>query len=420
MKKLLLITVFALVLILSACNQTVDVVCGEGTVQVGDKCEVEITSCDTGYHIEDNECVADEVTCDAGYHLEEGSCVEDAVTCETGYHEEDGECVVDEVTCDAGYHEEDGECVLDAVVESPEWFAGWSLLMEPVGDKSLSDLVFTETGFSVYLGINNRVGIQMLNVTFDPGYMYEVTFDYSSSVAGKGIFVQLQGHGGYVFTNPGLITTESTETFSQILAYPPTAPGTTEGWLTIELTPSGVAGEVTIDNIEIIKTALPTCGENEVLKGTECIPSNNGFLPNGTPTAWFDGWEILTIPAGNKEISDLDFTETGYTMYLAEGERSGIQLLGYVFESGYTYELTFDYTASVAGRLVWVQMEALGGYGFTNTDTWTVAGTATFSQTLVIPDTYTPVEPGWIKLELAPGGQDNITIDNIQIIKTAN
>jgi hypothetical protein len=195
---------------------------------------------------------------------------------------------------------------------------------------------------------------------------------------------------------------------------------TNEGWLTLEITPSGIAGNVEITNIEIIKTALPTCNENEELSGIECIPANNGFTPNGTPTAWFDGWEILTIPAGDKDISDLDFTETGYTVYLNDNDRSGIQLMNYVFESGYTYELSFDYTAGVAGRLVWVQMEALGGYGFTNTDTWTVAGTGTFSQTLVIPSTYDPVEPGWIKLELSLGAQDNITIDSITITKTPN
>ena len=70
--------------------------------------------------------------------------------------------------------------------------------------------------------------------------------------------------------------------------------------------------------------------------------------------------------------------------------------------------------------MIWVQMVALGGYEFTNTTTWTVAGTGTFTQSLVIPSTYTPTEPGWIKLELTPGAMDNVTIENIVITKTAN
>jgi len=405
MKKYILIAVVSLVLALSACSTTMDVECGKGTVEVDGQCVVDTLDCNEGYHNEDGACVADETT----------------DTCEVGYHEEDGACVVDDTTetCEVGYHEEDGACVLDAQLEIPDWFDGWTILNEPVGDKALSDLTFTETGFSVYLSGESRVGIQMLDVALEPGFYYEVTFDYSSDVAGKGIFVQLQGHGGYEFTNPGVMTSTSSQTFSQLLPFPPESPGTTAGWMTIELTPS-IAGTVTIENIELIKTALPTCGENQVLSGIECIAANNGFLPNGIPTAWFDGWEILTIPPGNKEISDYNFTETGFTTYLNVGERTGIQFMNYVFESGYTYELSFDYTASVADRLVWVQMEALGGYGFTNTDTWTINGTGTFTQSLTIPSSYIPTEPGWIKLELAPGLLDNVTIDNIVITKTAN
>jgi hypothetical protein len=308
---------------------------------------------------------------------------------------------------------------MDAPIDLPDWFEGWSLLREPVGNKSLRDVTFTETGFSIYLSGDSRIGFTKTNLTLEPGYYYEVKFDYYSDVAGKGIFVQLQGHAGNVFTNPGIMTTGSQESFSQILPFPPTAWETNDGWLTIELMPS-IAGEVTIENIELIKTALPTCGANEVIKGIECVAANNGFLPNGTPTAWFDGWELLTVPGGNKEISDLNFTETGYTAYLDHGERTGIQLMDYAFESGYTYEISFDYTASEAGRMIWVQMEALGGYGFTNTDTWTIDGTATFTQSLVIPSSYVPSEPGWIKLELTPGALDNVTIDNIVITKTAN
>lgn len=405
MKKYILLIAVTLVLALSACTTTSEVNCGKGTIEVDGKCEVDTLECNTGFHNENGVCVVDE----------------EDVTCNAGYHEEDGVCVVDEedVTCNAGYHEEDGVCVADTVVELPDWMDDWMLLTEPVGNKTLNDLTYTETGFSIYLSGDSRVGITMPNVELTPGYYYEVKFDYSSDVAGKGIFVQLQGHGGYVFTNPGVMTTTSTETFSQILSFPPESVGTTVGWLTIELMPS-IAGEVTIDNIELIETALPTCAVNEVIKGIECVADNNGYLPNGTPTAWFTGWEILTVPTGNKDISDYEFSETGFTAYLDQGERTGIQFMDYLFESGYTYELSFDYTASEAGRMVWIQMEALGGYGFTNTDTWTINGTGTFTQSLEIPSTYTPTELGWIKLELTPGAMDNVTIENIVITKTPN
>lgn len=402
MKKYILIVTVSLVLALSACTTTTDVECGKGTVKIDGQCVVDTLDCDTGYHNEEGVCVVDE---------------EDA-TCNTGYHEENGVCIIDEVTCNTGYHEEEGACVIDVQQELPDWFDGWALLTEPVGNKTLNDLTFTETGFSIYLSGDSRVGITMNNVVLDPGYYYEVAFDYSSDVAGKGIFVQLQGHGGNVFTS-GATTTASAGTFSQILPFPPTATATTVGWLTIELMPS-IAGEVVIENIEIIKTALPTCGDNEKIKGIECVADNNGYLPNGIPTAWFTGWEILTVPGGNKDISDYEFSETGFTAYLDQGERTGIQMMDYVFESGYTYELSFDYTAAEAGRMIWVQMVALGGYEFTNTDTWTVNGTGTFSQSLIIPSTYTPTEPGWIKLELTPGAVDNVTIENIVITKTAN
>jgi len=386
MKKYILVMVVALVLALSACTSTTDVVCGKGTVKEDGKCVVATT-----------------VECDAGYHNEEGVCVIDE----------------EELTCDAGYHEEDGACVLDAVVELPDWMDDWMLLSEPVGNKTLNDLTYTETGFSIYLSGDSRVGITMPHVTLTTGNYYEVKFDYTSDVAGKGIFVQLQGHGGYHFTNPGVMTTTSTETFSQILPFPDTANTTNDGWLTIELMPS-IAGLVTIDNIELIETALPTCAANEKISGIECVLDNNGFSPNGTPTEWFTGWEILQGPAGDKDISDYEFSETGFTAYLDQGERTGIQMMDYVFESGYTYELSFDYTASEAGRQVWVQMVALGGYEFTVTDVLTINGTATFTQSLTIPSTYTPTETGWIKLELPPGAMDNVTIDNIVITKTAN
>jgi len=386
MKKFIGLLVITLVLTLAGCIQAIEIQCGAGTIE------------------------------------QDGQCVRETIECNTGYEEVGGVCVLieDDDTCEIGYHDEDGTCVVDEVVELPDWFADYKLLNEPVGDKTLDDLTFTETGFSVFVEVDKRVGIQQTGLTLEPGYYYEVNFDYSSDVAGKGLFVQLQGHGGYQFTNPGVITAASTQSFSQMLVMSPSSTLTNDGWFTIEITPSGVAGTVTINNIEIVKTALPTCGVNEVISGIVCIPANNGFLPNGTPTAWFDGWNILTNPSGNKDVSDYDFTETGYTVYLAEGERSGIELMNYVFESGYTYELSFDYTASVALRQIWIQMVALGGYEFTNTDTWTIDGTATFTQSLVIPSTYTPVEPGWIKLELTPGALDNITISNITITVTPN
>lgn len=403
MKKYILLIMIAMVLSLSACTQPTEVVCGEGTVKIDGKCELDTLKCDYGYHNEEGVCVLDE----------------EEVTCNDGYHEENGTCVVDVPTCNYGYHLEDNVCVIDPPLELPDWFEGWDLLTEPIGNKDLRDLEFSDTGFSIYLNGNSRVGITLDKVTLTPGYYYEVRFDYSADVAGKGLFVQLQGHGGNVFTSPNVMTTTSVETFSQILPFPPTANGTNDGWLTIELLPS-IAGEVTINNIQIIETALPTCGVNEVIKGIECVAANNGFLPNGTPTAWFTGWEILTNPGGNKDISDYEFSDTGFTAYLDAGERTGIQMMDYVFESGYTYELSFDYTASEAGRMIWVQMVALGGYEFTNTETWSVNGTETFTQSLTIPSSYVPVEPGWIKLELTPGALDNVTIENIVITKTAN
>lgn len=418
MRKYLLVFVVAVSLSLSGCDQTSQISCGEGTIKVDGQCVVEEVTCNDGFHIDNGTCVVDEVTCNDGFHNDNGTCVVDEVTCNEGYHESFGTCVVDELTCDVGLHVENNVCVIDT--EVPDWFEGWSILSEPVGDKTINDLNFTETGLSVFLEFNARTGIHLSNLTFEPGYSYEVKFDYSSAEAGKGLFVQLQAHSGYYFTNPAMITSGSDETFSQTLAYPFSAPGTTDGSLSIEFTPSGVVGTISIENIEIIKTPLPTCGENQVLKGLECVAANNGFEPNGTPTAWFEGWNILSVPTGDKEVSDYDFTETGFTVYLAVGERSGIELMDYVFESGYTYELSFDYTSSEALRMIWVQMEALGGYGFTNTDTWSVEGTGTFTQSLTIPSTYTPDIPGWIKLELAPGGMDNITIDNIVITKTAN
>ena len=455
MKKIIVIAVVLFGLILTGCTPAVEVSCGEGTVAVDGvcvpnttvTCEAGFTNvdgecvedevvceagfheengecvedelvCETGFHEENGQCVEDELVCETGFHEENGECVEDALVCEAGFHEENGQCVEDELVCEAGYHEENGSCVLDQVVEMPDWFTGWALLQEPAGNKSLNDYVFTENGFSITLTPDERTGIQIYNYVLEPGFSYEVSLNYSSSVPGRLLFVQLQGHGGYAFTAPAIVMSDSVQQFTETLVFSPEANYTENGWLTIELLPGGETSTITITDIEVTKTALPTCAENEELDGLTCIPKNNGFTPNGTPTAWFDGWEILTIPAGNKEIEDLDFTETGYTVYLGDGDRSGIQLLNYVFESGYTYELRFDYTASVAGRMVWVQMEALGGYGFTNTETWTIDGTATFSQTLEIPSTYNPVEPGWIKLEFAPGAQDNITIDNIQIIKT--
>ncbi len=473
MKKLIVVTVFISMLVLTGCTTQQEIKCGPGTEMVDGQCVAESVSCEDGFHEENGTCVQDELVCDEGYHDEDGTCVIDELVCDEGYHEENGACVIDELVCDAGYHEENGTCVLDDIVcdagyheengvcvedelvcedgyheedgtcvidelvcedgyhiefnqcvldnvDLPAWFDGWTLMTEPVGDLSLNALSFTETGFSVDLPAGKRVGIVQYNVELTAGYYYEVKFDYTSDTAGNAIFVQLQGHSGNVFTNSAVMTTESTESFSQILPMHPDTTSTTGGILAIELLPSGVPASISIDNIEIIEYAMPTCGENEVIKGIECVPANNGYLPNGTPTAWFDGWAILTVPAGNKEISDYNFTETGFTAYLDAGERTGIELMGYVFESGYTYELRFDYTASEAGRMVWVQMEALGGYGFTNTETWTVAGTGTFSQSLVIPDTYVTTETGWIKIELTPGALDNITIDNIEIIKTPN
>lgn len=405
MKRLALVVLFILSFVLSACTTQVDVTCGEGTVAFEGQC-----------------IPKDSVVCDDGYHNEEGQCIEDELTCDSGYIVEEGQCVVDEeeedLSCNPGYHEEAGTCVPNQVLETPDWFDGWTMLQEPSGNKSLSDYTFTENGFSVNLSADQRTGIQLSNVSFVPGYAYEVRFNYSSSTPGRLLYVQLQGHDGNVFTNPAIVMSDSVEQFSQALAYPPTANPQSNGWLTIELLPGGQTSTITITDIEVITTALPECGENEELDGFECIPTNNGFTPNGTPTAWFDGWQILTIPSGNKEIEDLHFTENGYTVYLGDGDRSGIEYMTYAFESGYTYEIQFDYTASVAGRMVWVQMEAFGGYGFTNTETFTIVGTATFSQTLEIPSTYTPVEPGWIKLELTPGAQDNVTIENIVIIKT--
>ncbi len=383
MKKIGVVLVLVITLVLSGCINTVEVTCGEGTIKV------------------------------------DGSCVpKSSVTCEVGYTKIDGECVLDELECNVGYHEENGSCVIDDVVEFPDWFDGWSLLQEPIGNMSLNDYVFTEDGFSVTLSADQRTGIQFLNYDLETGYSYEINLNYSSTAPGRLIFVQLQGHGGYEITSPAIQTSDTVQQFSETLIFPPEANDTNGGWFTIELLPGGVSGTITITDIEVIKTALPSCADNEELDGLVCILKNNGFTPNGTPTSWFTGWQILTVPTGNKAIEDLDFTETGYTVYLGDGDRSGIELLDYVFESGYSYELRFDYTSSVAGRMVWVQMEALGGYGFTNTDTWTINGTATFSQTLVIPSTYTPVEPGWIKLELTPGALDNVTINNIEIIKT--
>lgn len=404
MKKLTIFIAFGLIVLLTACTSPAEITCGEGTVDV------------------DGQCVrADTVVCEDGYHNEDGNCViDEVVECDPGFVKENGSCVEEEeevVTCNVGFHEENGVCVQDQVVEAPDWFTGWSLLQEPTGNKSLNDYVFTENGFSVTLSSDQRTGIQLTNYSFTPGYAYEVTFNYSSSTPDRLLFVQLQGHDGNSFTNPAILMNETVEQFSQKLAYPPTA-NPQNGWLTIELLPGGQSSTITITDIEVIVTALPECADTEELDGFTCIPKNNGFTPNGTPTAWFDGWQILTVPGGNKDIEDLDFTETGYTVYLGEGDRHGIELLNYNFESGYSYEIRFDYTSSVAGRLVWVQMEALGGYGFTNTETFTIEGTATFSQTLDVPSSYTPVEPGWIKLELAPGAQDNITIDNIVIIKT--
>jgi len=437
MRKLVFIVTLIVAFTLSGCVQTSDVKCGEGTIKVDGKCVVDTLTCEageskvdgecvvdeltcnTGESVVNGECVADELTCEVGEHLEFGACVADELVCETGYHVENDACVADEVTCETGYHKENNVCVLNNT-DIPAWFDDWNILAEPVGDKTINDLVFSETGFTVNLGFNNRVGIQMSHLLLEAGYSYEVTFDYSSAEAGKPIFVQLQGHGGYEFTNPGVMTSGSVETFSQTLAIPPTAPGTTDGWLTIELTPSSILGEVTIENIEITKVALPVCGVNEVLKGLECVAANNGANPNGTPTAWFDGWTLLTIPAGNKTLSDYNFTETGFTAYLDVAERTGIEIADYVFQSGYSYELSFDYTASEAGRMIWVQMEAFGGYGFTNTTFFTVAGSGTFTQTLVVPSSYTPVEPGWVKIELSPGAKDNITIENIQITETMN
>lgn len=422
MRKYMLVLVAMFMVALPGCTSENDIICGEGTVKIDGQCEVDTVVCSDGFYKEDGECVPEEVTsCQTGYIEVNGECVEDnGTSCQDGYHEVGGTCVLDEVTCGSGYHEEDGVCVINPPVETPEWFDGWKLLNEPTGDRSLDDYTFTETGFSVFLNVNDRTGIQMTNLTLEPGFYYEVKFDYSSDVAGHGIFVQLQGHSGYHFTNPGVMTSESVNTFSQILPFPPTAPLTNDGWFTIEITPSGSVGEVRIDNVELIKTALPDCGVNEELSGIECIPANNGNLPNGTPTAWFSDWAIMSVPAGNKEVSDYDFTETGFTTYLSVGDRTGIEFMGYEFESGYTYEFSFDYTASSAGRLIWVQMEALGGYGFTDTDTWSIDGTGTFSRTLTIPSTYTPTETGWIKIELAPGAMDNITIDNIVITKTPN
>ena len=402
MRKLAFIMILVFGLVLSGCDQQTEVKCGAGTVSVDGVCVPE-----------------DQVECEPGFHKEFGTCVEDdEVECNPGYHEENGTCVEDELECNAGYHEENGTCVENVVVEIPDWFDGWRLLNEPIGNKSLNDYQWTETGFSITVTPEQRTGIQLPNFTLEPGFAYEVRFDYSSTAPGRLLFAQLQGHNGFVFTSPAIQTTDQVESFSQALPYPPDAPLQTTGWFTLEILPGGQTATITISNIEIIKTALPECGENEVLDGFTCIPANNGFLPNGTPTAWFEGWQILTIPGGDKEISDLNFTETGYTVYLSDGERSGIELLNYEFEGGYTYELRFNYTASVAGRMIWVQMEALGGYGFTNTDTWTIAGTGTFSQTLEVPSSYVPLEPGWIKLEVTPGALDNVTIDSIEIIKT--
>lgn len=406
MKKYLVILVLALVVGLAGCTESPDVTCGAGT------------------QYKDGQCVApidDEPTeCEVGETLVDGECVEDneVVECTTGQTLVDGACVNDEPTeCTGGKTLVDGACVF-LPVETPDWFDGWYLLTEPVGNLSLRDFTFTETGFSVYLDGSSRVGIQLKYLELDPGFSYEVKFDYSSDVAGQGLFVQLEGHGGNFFINPGIITNGTNEVFSQTLAFSPEAVATTDGFLTIEFFATGVVGEMAVDNIEIIKTALPVCGDNEKLSGTECVADNNGFIPNGTPTAWFDDWALLQ--GGDKEINDYEFSETGFTAYLDVSERTGIEYMGYVFESGYTYELSFDYTAGVAGRMIWVQMEALGGYGFTNTDFWTVSGSGTFTQSLVIPSTYVPTETGWIKIELTPGPLDNVTIENIVITKTAN
>ena len=134
--------------------------------------------------------------------------------CGNGDNPDDPDVIVDctenpddpscELECDLGYEEVDGACVF-LPVETPDWFDGWYLLTEPVGNLSLRDFTFTETGFSVYLDGSSRVGIQLKYLELDPGFSYEVKFDYSSDVAGQGLFVQLEGHGGNFFINPGII-----------------------------------------------------------------------------------------------------------------------------------------------------------------------------------------------------------------------
>ena len=326
MRKLVFIVTLIVAFTLSGCVQTSDVKCGEGTIKVDGKCVVDTLTCEageskvdgecvvdeltcnTGESVVNGECVADELTCEVGEHLEFGACVADELVCETGYHVENDACVADEVTCETGYHKENNVCVLNNT-DIPAWFDDWNILAEPVGDKTINDLVFSETGFTVNLGFNNRVGIQMSHLLLEAGYSYEVTFDYSSAEAGKPIFVQLQGHGGYEFTNPGVMTSGSVETFSQTLAIPPTAPGTTDGWLTIELTPSSILGEVTIENIEITKVALPVCGVNEVLKGLECVAANNGAKIIAFPEVFVAGYPywnwIMTPVQGSKWYEEL-------------------------------------------------------------------------------------------------------------------
>ncbi len=225
----------------------------------------------------------------------------------------------------------------------------------------------------------------------------------------------MENHGGNGFTDTSTLTVEGEGSYSKTIAIPVDGHHATNGWVKIELSP-GAESTVALDNITITKTAFPTCSEGEILNTTTytCEVDNSSSIPT-----WFDIWNILTAPAGNKTVNDLTFTETGYSVDLAAGERTGIEQLNIDFEPGFLYELSFDYSDTAAGRLIWIQMENHGGNGFTDTSTLTVEGDGSFSKKILVPVGGHHATNGWVKIELSPGAESTVALDNITITKTA-
>ena len=168
MKKLItLVILFVTVFTLSACDQTSDVKCGEGTVYKDGTCTAPADNedplvCETGFELNaaKDDCVAtvEPLTCDAGYELNSAkdACIE-----------EEPEALV----CDRGYElNEAKDACVEEVVE---------LVIDPSGLETLANVDFTDSDFSGWTTEGNvslshdAAGYMVANVSAFTGDFYQ-------------------------------------------------------------------------------------------------------------------------------------------------------------------------------------------------------------------------------------------------------